>query len=273
MQLPTFIRAIRFGFLAAGLILLAQAAAGSSEGGAPDGSVEPVDQTLCDDMRRRHVLNRMFSSCDRLRIVRFSYTNFRGETGKDGALVVLDAVADHVLAIFNELRLAGFPIEKAKLMNAYDGVDDASMNDNNTSSFNDRTIAGSTRISMHAYGAAIDINPKNNPFVVRGARDLVKPASGAGYLNRAAHSPGMAEAARTIFANHGFIIWGGGWRNPVDYQHFQLSRDLAEKLIALPADEARDNFENYVSAYRKCIGEASGPPSPAAAKCGGKLVN
>ncbi len=269
MELWKFRRTICLGFLAAGLMLLTRTGMASSGGG----SVEPINRNLCDDMRRRHVLNRTFPSCERLRLVRFSYVNFRGETGNDGALVVLDAVANHVLTIFDELRVARFPIEKAKLMNAYDGDDDASMNDNNTSSFNDRAIAGSKRISMHAYGAAIDINPKNNPFVVHGARDLVKPASGSGFLNRAAHSPGMAEAVRAIFANHGFIVWGGGWRNPVDYQHFQLSRDLAEKLIALPADEARDAFEKYVTAYRTCIGEAGEPRSAAAAKCGGKPVN
>jgi hypothetical protein len=256
-----------------GLILLPGEGIAANEGGKPGGSVEPVDRNLCDDMRRHHVLNRMFSSCKRLRLVRFSYVNFRGETENDGMIVVLDAVADHVLMLFNDLRLAGFPIEKARLMDAYDGNDDASMTDNNTSSFNDRTIAGSKRISMHAYGAAIDINPKTNPFVVRGGKELVKPSSGAAYLNRSAHGPGMAEGVITIFANHGFLIWGGDWRNPVDYQHFQLSRDLAEKLIAMPGDEARDYFENYVAAYRTCAEEAGEPRSAATAKCGGKLVN
>jgi hypothetical protein len=262
------------GSLTAGLILFSCDGIGFSHAQTFGGSVQPIDQELCDDMRHRHVLTGVFPSCGRLRLVRFSYINFRGETRNDGAIVVLDAVANQVLMLFEDLRLAHFPIEKAKLMNTYDGNDDASMSDNNTSSFNGRNIVGSNRISMHAYGAAIDINPRNNPFVVRGGgRKIVKPTSGAGYLDRSARSSGMAELVREIFANHGFTIWGGNWPNPVDYQHFQLSRALAEKLIALPAERAREYFETYVLIYRKCIAEAGEPHSVAAAKCGGKLVN
>ncbi len=42
------------------------------------------------------------------------------------------------------------------------------MNDNNTSSFNYRFISGSRILSMHANGLAIDINPKQNPYVKNG---------------------------------------------------------------------------------------------------------
>jgi hypothetical protein len=265
---------VSLSFLAAGSIFLPRDSIASGEAQDFDGSVQLIDRESCNDMKRRNVLSRVFSSCERLRLVRFSYINFQGETKNDGSVVVLDAAAHQVLMVFDDLRRAHFPIEKANLMNAYNGIDDLSMNDNNTSSFNDRTIAGSKRISMHAYGAAIDINPKINPFVVHtGKRDIVKPASGSGYVDRSAQSPGMAEPVREIFANHGFIIWGGDWRNPIDYQHFQLSRDLAERLIALPADKAREYFENYVLAYRKCMAEAGERHGAAATRCGGRAVN
>jgi len=257
-------------FLTAGLFPCGGIAAGEDHEAV---SVQSIDEKSCDDMRRHHVLNGGFSSCGRLRLVRFSYINFRGETGNTGAIVVLDAVANQVLLLFEDLRRARFPIEKANLMNDYDGNDDRSMNDNNTSSFNDRNIAGSTRISLHAYGAAIDINPKINPFVVRGRNKIVKPKSGAAYLDRTAKKPGMAEPVKAIFADHGFTVWGGDWRNPTDYQHFQLRRDLAGKLIALPAEKAREYFESFVQSYRKCVAEAGEPRAEAAAKCGAKALN
>src|SRR5271165_6657016 len=250
----------KFGLdiLAAGLSLLTYGGIASAQRHELSGTIELIRPELCDDMRRHHVKS-MFPSCERLRLVRFSYINFRGETQNDGSAIVLDAIANEVLLLFDDLRLAHFPIEKAQLMTAYDGNDDLSINDNNTSSFNDRNIAGSSRLSMHAFGAAIDINPQNNPFLLRGKRQIVKPVSGSAYLDRSVNSPGMAEQVRAIFAEHGFIIWGGEWRNPLDYQHFQLSRDLAEKLVALPEKEAREYFESYVRTYRKCIGEADKP--------------
>ncbi len=235
------------------------------------GGIRTVSKSLCEDMRRHHVLNRGILSCDRLRLVTFSYLNFNGEAKNDGAIVVLDALAQEVLQLFTDLRLAKFPIEKARLMNAYDGNDDASMEDNNTSSFNDRSIAGSHTVSMHAYGAAIDINPRINPFVIPGGKNkTVKPPSGAKYLDRSARAPGMSEAVVQIFANHGFLIWGGDWTRPIDFQHFQIGRDLAERLIALSGDQAREYFNNYAMSYRKCTGEIPNRRSPAASKCRGE---
>jgi hypothetical protein len=77
--------------------------------------------------------------CNRLRLVEFSYVRFDGQPQSDGEMVVMDAVADHVLQIFTILRSLGFPIASAKLMNHYNGDEDASMADNNTSACQNRT--------------------------------------------------------------------------------------------------------------------------------------
>ena len=133
-----------------------------------------------------------------------------GATHDDGELVVLDAVADHVLAIFVALRNRGFPIASAKLMNHYRGSDDASMAANNTSAFNVRRVEGTNSISLHSYGVAIDLNPIQNPYVERGARGLeVDPPAGKSYLRRQDQRPGMAETVIDVFAHHGFAQWGG----------------------------------------------------------------
>jgi hypothetical protein len=127
-------------------------------------------------------------------------------------------------------------------MNAYDGDDDASLDANNTSAFNDRRVIGTESISMHAYGAAIDVNPVQNPAYDRvgGVRTLV-PKSGAAYAARKPRRLGMAESVMRIFAEHGFTVWGGRFRDP-DYQHFQVDRALMPKLLRLPPAEARTMF-------------------------------
>ena len=192
--------------------------------------------------------------CDRLRLVRFSYVGFDSATRDDGELIVLDAVADHVLAIFVGLRSRAFPIASAKLMNHYRGNDDASMAVNNTSAFNVRRVEGTNSMSLHAYGVAIDLNPVQNPYVERGTHgNEISPPAGSGYLSRQNRRPGMAEAVIDLFAHHGFAQWGGYWPRGIDYQHFQVGRRLAGVLVTLPYPKARPAFEQHVERVRACI--------------------
>jgi hypothetical protein len=224
-------------------------------------SVVPISDALCRDMRATKVLNPGSPvGCDRLRLVRFSYLGFDGVTHDDGELVVLDAVADHVLAIFVALRSRGFPLASAHLMNRYSGNDDASMARNNTSAFNVRRVEGTNTISLHSYGVAIDLNPIQNPYVERGARGVeVSPPAGSGYVSRQNRRPGMAEAVIDLFAHHGFAQWGGYWPRGIDYQHFQVGRGLASQLVRLPYPKARAAFEQHVERVRACLQAARSP--------------
>jgi hypothetical protein len=206
-------------------------------------SIGPISSALCADMKAHDVLHADAPvGCERLALVRFAYIGFDGRERDDGEMVVLDAVADQVAAIFFKLRARRFPLQQARLMNAYNGDDNGSIDANNTSAFNDRTVTGTSSMSMHAYGAAIDINPVQNPAYDRvgGVRVLV-PTAGAAYASRKPLRPGMAESAIGIFAAHGFSVWGGRFRDP-DYQHFQVDRALAQKLVGLPPPEARARF-------------------------------
>jgi hypothetical protein len=206
-------------------------------------SISPVSAALCADMKAHHVIHADAPvRCERLALVGFAYLGFDGREHGDGELVVLDLLADQVLAIFAELKARRFPIQQARLMNAYEGDDDASMDANNTSAFNDRNVIGTQSISMHAYGAAVDINPIQNPYLERdGGALTIAPKSGMDYARRRPLRPGMAESFVSVFTAHGFTVWGGRWRNP-DYQHFQIDRTLARKLVRLPAAEGRDVF-------------------------------
>lgn len=217
-------------------------------------AVSTVPADLCGEMvRHKTLIEGKPVSCSRLSLIRFSYFGFDNAVHSDGEIVVLDAVAHHVAAIFDSLLNRRFPIAKARLMNYYDGDDDAADVDNNTSSFNDRVVAGTDTLSLHAYGAAIDLNPVQNPFVkVTGGKREASPAEGKPYLDRNAAKPGMAEPAIDIFADNGFSIWGGDWHNPIDYQHFQVSRALAEQLARVSAADAKAIFERQVERYRQC---------------------
>ena len=206
-------------------------------------SIGPVSAALCADMKTHRVLSADAPvGCPRLALVRFTYIGFDQREHDDGELMVLDAVADQVSKIFAQLKARRFPIQQARLMNAYDGDDDASIEANNTSAFNDRRVAGTSSMSMHAYGVAIDINPVQNPAYdrVNGARVLV-PKAAAAYAKRTPLRPGMAESVTHVFAAHGFTIWGGRFCDP-DYQHFTIARPLLQQLLRLPPAEARAMF-------------------------------
>jgi hypothetical protein len=231
--------------------------------------ITAVDSELCEDMKARHVLGPDGPvSCSRLRLVRFSYIDFDDKLHDDGEVVVMDAAARNVLNIFNALREIRFPIAKARLVNSYDGNDDSSMDDNNTSAFNSRKITGGTSISLHAYGLAIDINPIQNPYLkrVNGYVDVSPPAGGE-YTNRADKRPGMAESIIDIFADNGFLIWGGSWNDPVDYQHFQTGRKMAERLSIVSRTEAEGIFAQMVERYRACRKAASDKELSSHKKC------
>jgi D-alanyl-D-alanine carboxypeptidase len=206
--------------------------------------------------------------CDRLVVVRFPYVDFNGVHHDDGELMVLAAVAPEVGQLFRRLHQRGFPLAQARLMDHYQGDDAASMQDNNTSAFNNRQITGGGPPSLHAYGLAIDINPLQNPFVQPdeqgGAR--ISPPAATAYLNRLAVRPGkpvrqgMAEGVMTLFAEYGFTAWGGYWDTPIDYQHFQFSRRFAERLAALPEASARKVYLEHLGKLRKCLQEQGKRP-------------
>jgi hypothetical protein len=229
-------------------------------GDAPEGAIVPVGQALCDDMKRHNVINAGAPvGCERLSLITFSYMGFDGGIHGDGEIMVMDAAAESVLRILARLRDVRFPIAKARLVNHYDGNDDASMADNNTSGFNARNVAGSTKLSLHAYGLAIDLNPVQNPNADRsGATLIFRPPAGIDYANRLNDRPGkpvrlgMAEVVIDVFADEGFLIWGGYWDEPIDYQHFQVNRPLAEQLARLAPAQAKAVYAEHVERYRNC---------------------
>lgn len=226
--------------------------------------ITEVDRDACKQMQQQGVMQKDAPvSCAQLRIVHFSYLDFDGQVRNDGQIMVLAAIAEQVQAIFDTLLQRKFAIAGARLMDHYRGDDAASMRDNNTSAFNDRRITNGKAPSLHAYGVAIDINPLQNPYIQFEAdgKAIYSPPGGSKYANRLSVRPGkaarqgMAEDVVAVFAHHGFLGWGGNWDAPIDYQHFQVNRALAQRMVALPVAEARNVFHAYVERYRFCVQE------------------
>jgi poly-gamma-glutamate capsule biosynthesis protein CapA/YwtB (metallophosphatase superfamily) len=158
-----------------------------------------------------------------LRYLRMTYLGFDGAV-HTGEMVVHEKYAAEVVDVFHRLYDARWPIRRMRLVDDYQGDDERSMAANNTSAYNCRHVAGSTSWSAHAYGAAIDINPVQNPYRTPSA---VHPPTAARFatIGRSADARVPLGAIRDgdvvvrAFARIGWD-WGGHWPVSTDYQHF-----------------------------------------------------
>jgi hypothetical protein len=114
-----------------------------------------------------------------LRLLKMHYVGFDGRA-HTGQMVVHHRHARGLVGVFGELYQARFPIRRMQLIDAYGGDDNRSMAADNTSAYNCRTVAGTSTFSDHAYGAAVDINPVENPHVTA---DSVLPAGGRRFVD------------------------------------------------------------------------------------------
>lgn len=158
-------------------------------------------------------------SPEELRYVRVLHRGFDGET-HIGELVCNKSIAEDVVSIFRQLYEADYPIEKMLLVDEYGGDDELSMEDNNTSCFNYRPVSGTSTLSRHAYGLALDINPLYNPYITSHG---FEPANAGDYVDRSKDTPYQItseDACYRLMDERGFA-WGGWWHNVKDYQHFE----------------------------------------------------
>ncbi len=149
-------------------------------------------------------------SLTNLRAVSVSYYDFNGAV-QQGTLIVNKTITAKTVAAFKVLFAQQFPINKITPIDAYKGDDTASMAADNTSAFNCRPVAGTKVFSEHAYGTAIDINPKENVASASPAVALAKEGQGV-----------LTSAAVQAVKSAGFK-WGGDWTSKKDYQHFSIS--------------------------------------------------
>ena len=161
-----------------------------------------------------------------LNYVSLRYMDFNGQE-QTGELICNKAIAQDMVEIFYELYRNEYRLESVRLIDEYGGDDTASMAENNTSCFNYRVVDGTTNLSKHAYGLAIDVNPYYNPYVVfqRNAdgSDYISPPGSEIYADRSqsfAYKIDENDLCYRLFTAHGFP-WGGNCYSTKVYLHFQ----------------------------------------------------
>jgi peptidoglycan LD-endopeptidase CwlK len=156
------------------------------------------------------------SMLDSLCIIDVRYFSFDGHLHQ-GQLVIHREVRKEVQDLFKAIEKTRFPVEKVIPIIRYGWSDEASMADNNTSAFNYRVIEGTSRLSRHASGRAIDINPRLNPVFYKNGTVLPE---GATYNQR---QPGTLHGRHMIVKTLRACgwVWGGHFKSLKDYHHFE----------------------------------------------------
>lgn len=107
------------------------------------------------------------------------------------SLTVNEMVATSLLKVFTEI-LDQCGHDQAKI--------DALGVSNYGGCYNNRSIRGSTNISNHAFGAAIDLDPENNPLGAKVGK--------------------MSPVVIAAFKNEQWL-WGGDYKGRKDFMHFE----------------------------------------------------
>jgi D-alanyl-D-alanine carboxypeptidase len=229
----------------------------SSIGFAFTSNIQPLAEEHQQTLQDRIASQQCPVPAERLVEVTFSYYDFNNTVRQDGSIIVLDAAANHVQAIFNTLYQQRFPIEAAI-------------------GFECRLITGNrSNMSLHAYGLALDINPTQNPYIAADNTSVGKakviPAAGIRFINRTNQRPGMLEPVVHIFQSKGFTIWGGTWNDPVDWHHFQTPKTVADLLTIMTKEDGEiffDSFSrnptlltNWCSSNKNCVARYQSVPT------------
>jgi D-alanyl-D-alanine dipeptidase len=187
-------------------------------------SSQPVPDSVFQRMQGRSWPEGCTVSRSDLRYLRLSHFD-AGKKEHVGEMVCNKAIANDLLEIFRELYRQQYPIQRIRLIDDYEAQDELSMRDNNTSCFCYRKVSGTTKLSKHATGMAVDINTLYNPYVRTGkdGRRIVEPATAVNYVDRRKSFPYKivkGDLLHRLFLQHGFR-WGGSWRTMKDWQHFE----------------------------------------------------
>ncbi len=163
-----------------------------------------------------------------LRVLSVAQVGFDGRS-HTGQLVVNRDVARPLVGVFRQLYALRFPIRHMRLHDFYAGPSAYPADRDITASFECRQAVPSPctggtangNWSNHAYGHAIDLNPRENPYVGCGA---TRDPNGRQYLDRSRIRKGMVTPAVVrAFASVGWG-WGGSWSGSTkDYMHFSTT--------------------------------------------------
>ena len=188
-------------------------------------AAEPIPDGVWARMQGKTYKENPYIGRDDLRHIRALHWDYDNQM-HIGEMIVNAQIADRVVSIFRQLFDAKYPIQRMLLPDVYDADDETQMRDNNSSCFCYRAIAGSSKLSKHARGLAIDINTLYNPYYkdrTDGTR-FIQPATAADYCDRTWDFPYKIDhddLCFRLFTEAGFE-WGGDWTSCKDFQHFEL---------------------------------------------------
>lgn len=189
-----------------------------------------IDDALLERIQGKSYRENPDISVNELRYLKILHYNFNEEI-QVGELIVNEKIATDCLEIFQNLFEHKYEIKSMYLIDNYwtgdsSSTDEASMNADNSSGFCYRTIANTTKLSNHALGYAIDINPYENPYITyKNGQPVHHQDSGELYADRSVireHMIDHNDLCYQLFTQKGFT-WGGDWKNSKDYQHFEMT--------------------------------------------------
>ncbi len=165
---------------------------------------------------------------DLQRQIEIPYVDFNG-CSKIGSLLIHNSIAEETEQIFKAIINFGFPIARIEGLDKYidpstgKWCDLRSMKANNCSAFNYRSMIHKSKLSYHALGLAVDINPLINPFI----KENITIPFNATYVPG---EPGVLSSDHPVvklFEDYGWT-WGGHFNEIKDYHHFQKSHSDLE---------------------------------------------
>lgn len=183
-------------------------------------SIEPIPIDIADEMHGHSWREHCPVQINNLRLVKLRYWGYDGWV-RDGSIIINKTLAPDLVKIFAVLFKHHFQFKT--ITPSFQIQDDYArfLLANSTMGFHCRFMVGrNNKFSLHSYGRAIDINPRQNPYQ---RKSLVIPPGSEKFLDRKQISKGMIAAQGIVvktFKKYGWR-WGGDWRTRKDYMHFQ----------------------------------------------------
>jgi D-alanyl-D-alanine carboxypeptidase-like protein len=191
-------------------------------------SIQPLSPAQQAELRGRFWHPACPVALSGLRVLTVSHWGFDGRPHV-GRLVVAEGAARPLAGVFRRLYALGFRIRHMRFADSYGPVGSRPGDGDTTEGFSCRQAVPSPCVggtgtgtwSEHAYGEAIDLNPRENPYVGCGA---TRDRGSRPYLDRSRHRRGMVTPAVVAAFRAIGWGWGGAWTGSTrDYMHFSAS--------------------------------------------------
>lgn len=197
--------------------------------------VSEIDNSIYNRIKNKSYIENDEITLNDLIYIKFLHYDFNDNV-KVGEIIVNKKIKERIINILKELFNNKYQINSFCLVDSYFDSDDEerynidlkSVKYDNSYSFFYRKIYKTDKLSNHAYGLAVDINPKENPYLPfrDGKLDYSNLTEEDIYYleNRDKNIPHVIthdDLVYKLFIKNGFT-WGGDWINTKDYQHFEV---------------------------------------------------